>query len=72
MNLSNPSVLFSGLFIGLIGLGLLMYGKKSMEPKCIGFGLAMCIYPYFITSLLVMWALAALCVAGVYYLPRSG
>lgn len=72
MDFSNPYVLVSGLFIGLIGMGLLMYGKKSMEPKCIGIGLAMCVYPYFVTSLVLMWLLAAMCVAGVYYLPRAG
>ena len=71
MDLSNPYILLSGLFIGLIGMGLLMYGKKVMEPKCIGIGIAMCVYPYFVTSVVLMWLLAAACLAIVYYLPRT-
>ena len=72
MDFSNPAVLISGLLIGLIGVGVLMYGKKSMEPKCIGIGIALCVYPYFISSVLLLWAIAAACVAALYFLPRSG
>ena len=72
MSLSDPYLLISGLLIGLIGMALLMYGKKSLEPKCICVGLAMCIYPYFVGSLLLLWTIAGLCLAAVYFLPRSG
>jgi hypothetical protein len=72
MNLSDPGVLISSLLIGLIGMGLFMYGKKVFEPKCMGIGIAMCVFPYFISSLIIMWALAALCMVGVYLLPRMG
>ncbi len=72
MDFSNPAILLSGLFIGVIGLALLMYGKKALEPKCIGIGLAMCIYPYFISSLLLLWAVTGACLLAVYFLPRSG
>jgi hypothetical protein len=71
MNLSDPAVFISGVLIGLIGMALFMYGKKAIEPKCIGIGLAMCVYPYFISSVLIMWVLAGACLAGVYLLPRS-
>jgi hypothetical protein len=72
MNFSDPGIFISGLLIGLIGMGILMYGKKTTEPKCIGIGLAMCVYPYFVTSLLLLWVLAGACMVGVYMLPRSG
>lgn len=70
MDLSNPYLLVSGLLIGLVGMGLFMYGKKAQEPKCLGMGIAMCVFPYFVHSILLMWAIAALCMAGVYFLPR--
>lgn len=71
MDFSNPASVLSGLFIGVMGLALLMYGKKALEPKCIGAGLAMCIYPYFISSLLLLWAVTGACLLAVYFLPRS-
>lgn len=70
MDLSDPSILFSSLFIGAIGAGLFIYGKKAERFKCIAIGILMCVYPYFVSSLLLMWAIAALCVAGAWFLPR--
>ena len=72
MDFSNSYLLVSGLIIGAIGVGILMYGKKAMDLKCIGIGLAMCVYPYFVTSMVLLWLIAAACVAGLYLLPRSG
>ena len=69
--LSNPYTLISGLFIGTIGVGMFIYGKKAMEPKCIGLGIAMCVYPYFVTSIALMWVLALACMAAAYFLPRT-
>lgn len=70
MDLGDPTVLISGLFLGLVGMGLLMYGKKVGKVRCIAAGLALCIYPYFVSSLLLMWGLAALCVGGLYASTR--
>ena len=72
MDFSNPASFISSALIGLVGVGILMYGKKTFEPKCIGIGIAMCVFPYFVTSVLLMWLIAAACMAGVYYLPRTG
>ena len=70
MDLSNPWLLLSGVVISAIGMGLFLYGKKAQEPKCLGMGILMCVFPYFVSSLLVMWGIAALCMAGAYFLPR--
>jgi hypothetical protein len=70
MELPEFGQLISGLFIGAVGLAMFIYGKKRPEPKCLGIGLAMCIYPYFVHSMVIMWGIAALCVAGAYVLPR--
>jgi hypothetical protein len=72
MDFSNPAIMISGLFIGIVGLALFMYGKKAMEPNCLGIGLAMCVYPYFVTSLVALWAIAGVCLLAVCFLPRSG
>ena len=65
MDFDNPAALFSGLFIGLVGMCLFIYGKKQQNLRCIAGGMAMCVYPYFVTSLLLTWMLAAVCVGGV-------
>lgn len=72
MDLSNPWSLLSGLVVGLVGLGLLMYGKKEQSPAPIVAGLVLCIVPYFIASLLLTWLLAAGCLGGLFALSRNG
>jgi hypothetical protein len=71
MDLSNPWSLMSGLLIGLIGMGLLMYGKKAQSPAPIVAGLVLCIAPYFMASLLAVWLLTVGCLGGLYALARN-
>jgi hypothetical protein len=66
MDLGDPLVLISGFLIGGVGFVLLMYGKKEWNIKCLATGLVMCIFPYFISSLALMWLIAAVCVGGLY------
>lgn len=69
MELPSFGVLFSSLLIGAVGLGLLIYGKRRPEPKCLLIGIAMCVYPYFVSSLVVMWLIAAACIAAAWVMP---
>lgn len=71
MDFGNPWALVSSAIIGLIGTAVFIYGRKSEEPKCLGAGVVMCVFPIFISSLLLMWLIAALCMLGVYALPRA-
>ena len=71
MDFSNPWTLLSGALISLVGMAMFIYGRKSEEPKCLGAGVAMCVFPVFVSSLLVMWLLAGLCMLGAYALPKS-
>ena len=72
MNLSDPGVLISGLFIGMVGVALFIYGKKQANLRCLAAGAALCIYPYFVTSLLLMWLIAAACLGVLALLSRAG
>jgi len=58
MDFSVPT-LMSGLVIGGLGLFLFLFGKRAARPVLLGIGLAMCVYPYFIPNLLVVWGLTA-------------
>jgi hypothetical protein len=69
MEIPSMGLLFSGLLIGTVGVGMFIYGKKRPEPKCLLIGIAMCVYPYFVSSLALMWVIAVACMAAVYMLP---
>jgi hypothetical protein len=66
MDLGDPWVLLSGLLIGGVGFVLLLYGKKQYNMKCLATGVVMCAFPYFISSLALMWLIAAVCVGGLW------
>lgn len=54
MDLSNPGLLLSGLLISIAGLALFVYGKRSLDMRSLGVGLALMMYPIFVHSILVM------------------
>ena len=62
--------LFSSLLIGTVGLGMLVYGKKSDQPLCLLSGLVMCVFPYFVHSLILMWFMAGVFTIGTYGVSR--
>ncbi len=68
MDLSSPWSIFAGLVLGLIGMGLLMYGKKQASPRAIVAGLALCVLPYFVASVVVLGLCGAGVLGGLYLL----
>lgn len=72
MDLSNPWVLMSGLVLGALGAGLFIYGKKQMDFRCLAAGVALCIAPYFIGSLLALWLVSAGVVGGLWAWCKYG
>jgi hypothetical protein len=54
--------LFVGLIAGVFGMAYFVYGKRQAKLSAMLAGVALCIYPYFIDSLL--W----LCVIGILLL----
>lgn len=71
MDLSNPWSLMSGLFIGCLGMALFIYGKKQTNFKCLLAGVALSVFPYFVSSVLLMWVITAACLGGLY-VTRDG
>lgn len=71
MDLSNPWTLFSGLIIGCLGMVLFIYGKKQTNMKCLVTGGVLCVFPYFVTSLVVMWLITGACLGGLYFASRG-
>jgi hypothetical protein len=56
----------SGLLISGLGLFLFLYGKRATRPLLLGIGLAMCVYPYFISNLVAVWVLTAALLVPVW------
>jgi len=59
MGTMNTAVLLWGMLFGSIGLGFFMYGKKQRAAVPLMVGIALSVYPFFVTNL------AALIVVGL-------
>jgi hypothetical protein len=70
MDLGSPAALISSIILGLIGTAMLIYGKKQQQFVPVIGGLALCVVPYFLASVLLMWLGGAACIAGVWYSSR--
>lgn len=66
MDFGDPWSLVSGLFIGLLGMAMFIYGKKQADIKCLITGVVLCVFPYFVTSVILMWVITAACFGGLY------
>jgi hypothetical protein len=70
MNL-DPGSIFSALLISCIGYVCFRYGKVAGKAYPLIGGIAMFIYPYFVTSVLFMWLIEAALLAGLYFLREQ-
>ena len=46
----NMATLLWGVIFGSIGAGYLLYGKRQSAPVPLLCGLALCVFPYFVSS----------------------
>lgn len=72
MDLSNPAALISSILIGVIGMGLFVYGKKQQSLPPLLAGVMLCVFPYFVASVMLMWLITAGCLGGLYVAGRQG
>ena len=63
----NPATLLWGLLFGSIGLGFFIYGKKQRAIVPLVCGLALMIYPYFVTHSLPLVIIGSALVALPYF-----
>ena len=62
----TEATLWWGLLFGSIGLGFFLYGKKQRSPIPMVCGLALMIYPYFISNSLLLVAIGVALMAIPY------
>ncbi len=58
-----PSQLFIGLIAGAIGVGYFVYGKKQSRFAPMLAGIALCVYPYLVESMLWLCVIGAVLIA---------
>ncbi len=63
----NESWLLWGLLFGSIGLGFFVYGRKQKAVVPMVCGLALMIFPYFISNTIVLVAIGAMLIAVPYF-----
>jgi hypothetical protein len=63
MTFALPALLISLLF-GSIGLGIFLYARRQVRMLLLAVGLALMIYPYFVSSWRLSLAIGTLLTAG--------
>ena len=59
----SPAVLFASVFFGAIGLAAFIFGKKSSRWQPLAFGVALMVFPYFVSQIWLLYFIGcALCV----------
>ncbi len=71
MNFGSASSLFSSMLISCVGMGYFLYGKKAAKLWPLLAGIALCIYPFFVSSVWLMWVIAAGIIVAVYLLREK-
>lgn len=69
MDMTAASLL-TGLVLGLVGMAMLMYGKKHQRAAPAIAGIALCVVPYLAPSVLAAWLIGSGCLAGLYIVSR--
>ena len=65
--LDNPTLLMWSLLFGAFGMGYFAYGKKQRSPVPFVVGIALMVYPYFITNVYLLVLIGAVLLAVPYF-----
>lgn len=67
----NPASFFIEFLFGMVGLGYIMYGKKSGNMIALGCGLGLGVFPYFVDGLVVILLVGGV-LAAIPFLIKPG
>ena len=71
MDLSLSTIVL-GVFVGLVGIALLTYGRKEVRIPHMVVGVILLVYPYFIGNWIAVLAIAAFLIGGLAFLSHLG
>jgi hypothetical protein len=63
-----PAVLLWGLLVGSIGLGYFIYGRKQSASGPLVCGLALMVFPYFVSNVPLLVGIGIVLIAIPYFL----
>lgn len=66
--MESTSQLIWGILFGAVGLGFFMYGKKQKAVVPLFTGIALFIFPYFISNVFILVIVGAILVALPYFI----
>jgi predicted cobalt transporter CbtA len=64
--------IFVAIFLGLIGMALILYGRKEGRWPHIIVGLVLVVYPYFVGNFVIQILIAVVLLAGLSLVSRLG
>jgi hypothetical protein len=70
--LFDPTLLFLALITGGIGFVLFVYGKKQQRWPQLAAGLALMIYPYFVSTVSMSLLVGGAIIAALWLAVRQG
>jgi ABC-type spermidine/putrescine transport system permease subunit II len=68
----DPNALLISLLLGAIGFVALSYGRKQGRPPQVIVGLLLMVFPYFVSSIALMIAIAVLLLSLLWLAVRLG
>jgi hypothetical protein len=67
----DHALLMSSFAFGVIGMGMLMYGKKTARPIPMAAGAGLMVVPYFLTNLAILLVVCCALTAVPWLLRES-
>lgn len=67
-NFPTPANLFGALIFGIVGLAAFRYGKKVRTGSPMVIGVALMVYPYFVSRTWLLYMIGLALCAGFYLL----
>lgn len=68
LDLPSPANLFAMLIFGIVGLAAFRYGKKIHSGMPMIIGVALMVYPYFVTQTWLLYAVGIALCGALYWL----
>jgi hypothetical protein len=65
--MDNPSLLVWGVIFGAIGFAFFVYGKKQRAIVPLFTGMALCVFPYFISNTYLLVLVGGILTAVPYF-----
>ncbi len=69
--MGDSDTFFWSLIFGAIGAGYFIYGKNQRNPVMMGLGAALCVYPYFVTDLVLTLIIGTALTLAPFFLRKE-